>query len=57
MRLIAYGADSVTYDIKFWMRDFERFVETRDAVLTSVWYQTRRAGLLGRIRSLFGLGA
>lgn len=44
-RLISYGEYSVTYDIKFWMQGFDRYVETRDAVLTSVWYHARRAGL------------
>jgi small-conductance mechanosensitive channel/CRP-like cAMP-binding protein len=44
VRLIAYGEYSLTYDIKFWMRGFERYVETRDAVMTSAWYHTRRAG-------------
>ncbi len=43
IRLIAYGEYSVTYDIKFWMRGFDRYVETRDAVMTSVWYYVRRA--------------
>ncbi|NTU80522.1 MAG: mechanosensitive ion channel [Chloroflexales bacterium] len=45
VRLIAYSEYSVNYDIKFWMRGFERYVETRDAVLTSAWYHARRAGL------------
>lgn len=45
IRLVAYGEYSVTYDIKFWMRGFDRYVETRDAVMTSVWYHMRRAGL------------
>jgi small-conductance mechanosensitive channel/CRP-like cAMP-binding protein len=44
IRLIAYGEYSVTYDIKFWMRDFDRYVETRDAVMTSAWYYLHRAG-------------
>jgi small-conductance mechanosensitive channel/CRP-like cAMP-binding protein len=44
VRLIAYGEYSVTYDIKFWMRGFARYVETRDAVMTSAWYHARRAG-------------
>lgn len=43
-RLIAIGEYSATYDIKFWMQGFDRFVETRDAVMTSAWYHIRRAG-------------
>lgn len=44
VRLIAFGEYSLTYDIKFWMPDFDRYTETRDAVLTSAWYYARRAG-------------
>jgi small-conductance mechanosensitive channel/CRP-like cAMP-binding protein len=44
IRLVAYGEYSVTYDIKFWMHGFERYTETRDAVMTSAWYYVRRAG-------------
>ncbi len=44
IRLIAYGEYSLTYDIKFWMRGFDRYIETRDAVMTSTWYYVRRAG-------------
>ncbi|MEI8167140.1 MAG: mechanosensitive ion channel family protein [Chloroflexales bacterium] len=45
VRLITYGEACVTYDIKFWMSDFERYIETRDAVMTNIWYHTRRANL------------
>jgi small-conductance mechanosensitive channel/CRP-like cAMP-binding protein len=45
VRLIAYGEYSVTYDIKFWMDGFERYIETRDAVMTNAWYFLRRAGM------------
>ncbi|NJN16370.1 MAG: mechanosensitive ion channel [Oscillochloris sp.] len=43
-RLITYGEYSVTYDVKFWMADFSRYIETRDAVMTNIWYHMRRAG-------------
>lgn len=45
VRLIAYGEYSVTYDIKFWMQGFDRYIETRDAVMTNAWYFLRRAGI------------
>ncbi len=45
VRLVAYGEYSVTYDVKFWMHGYERYIETRDAVMTSMWYHARRAGL------------
>ncbi|MBC8077786.1 MAG: hypothetical protein H7Y32_17050 [Chloroflexales bacterium] len=31
MRLVEYGEYSVVYDIKYWMRGFQRHVETRGA--------------------------
>jgi small-conductance mechanosensitive channel/CRP-like cAMP-binding protein len=45
VRLIAYGEYSVTYDIKFWMHGFDRYIETRDAVMTSAWYYLQRANI------------
>lgn len=44
-RLIAYGEYSVTYDVKFWLDGYEQHIDTRDAVMTSMWYHVRRAGL------------
>jgi small-conductance mechanosensitive channel/CRP-like cAMP-binding protein len=45
VKLIQYGDYSVTYDIKFWLYNYDRYPEKRDAVMTSAWYHLRRAGI------------
>lgn len=45
VRLIQYGDYSITYDIKFWLVDFENMVDIRDSVMTNAWYFVHRAGL------------
>ncbi len=45
IKLIQYGDYSVTYDIKFWLYNYDRYPEKRDAVMTSAWYHLHRAGL------------
>jgi small-conductance mechanosensitive channel/CRP-like cAMP-binding protein len=45
IKLVQYGDYSVTYDVKFWMADFDRYTDKRDAVMTSAWYHLRRAGI------------
>lgn len=44
VRLLSIGEYSATYDIRFFVRDFDRYVDIRDAVTTSAWYHIRRAG-------------
>jgi len=44
IKLIQYGDYSVTYDIKFWLYNYDKYPEKRDAVMTSVWYHVQRAG-------------
>jgi len=45
IKLIQYGDYSVTYDIKFWVKEYDRYPEKKDAVMTNVWYFLRRAGI------------
>lgn len=45
IKLIQYGDYSVTYDIKFWLYNYDRYPEKRDAVMTSAWYHLHRAGI------------
>jgi small-conductance mechanosensitive channel/CRP-like cAMP-binding protein len=45
IKLIQYGDYSVTYDIKFWLYDFDRYTDKRDAVMTNAWYALNRAGI------------
>jgi small-conductance mechanosensitive channel/CRP-like cAMP-binding protein len=44
IKLIQYGDYSVTYDIKFWLYNYDKYPEKRDAVMTSIWYHVQRAG-------------
>jgi small-conductance mechanosensitive channel/CRP-like cAMP-binding protein len=45
IKLIQYGDYSVTYDIKFWLYNYDKYTDKRDAVMTNAWYYLRRAGL------------
>lgn len=45
VKVLAYGEDDVTYDLKFWLHTYDRYPEKRDAVMTAAWYAIRRAGL------------
>src|SRR5262249_28254393 len=45
IKLIQYGDYSVTYDIKFWLYNYDKYPEKRDAVMTSAWYHLHRAGI------------
>jgi small-conductance mechanosensitive channel/CRP-like cAMP-binding protein len=45
IKLIQYGDYSVTYDIKFWLYNFDNYTDKRDAVMTSAWYHLHRAGI------------
>jgi small-conductance mechanosensitive channel/CRP-like cAMP-binding protein len=45
IKLIQYGDYSVTYDIKFWLYNYDKYPDKRDAVMTSAWYHLHRAGL------------
>jgi small-conductance mechanosensitive channel/CRP-like cAMP-binding protein len=43
IKLIQYGESSITYDVKFWLYNYDRYPEKRDAVMTSAWYHLHRA--------------
>jgi small-conductance mechanosensitive channel/CRP-like cAMP-binding protein len=45
IKVIQYGDYSVTYDVKFWLYNYDKYPEKRDAVMTSMWYHVQRAGL------------
>ncbi|HEX5689997.1 MAG TPA: cyclic nucleotide-binding domain-containing protein, partial [Roseiflexaceae bacterium] len=45
IKVAQYGDYSVTYDVKFWLYEFDRYSDKRDAVLTSCWYALKRAGI------------
>jgi small-conductance mechanosensitive channel/CRP-like cAMP-binding protein len=45
IKLIQYGDYSVTYDVKFWLYNYDKYTEKRDAVMTSAWYHLHRAGI------------
>jgi small-conductance mechanosensitive channel/CRP-like cAMP-binding protein len=45
IKLIQYGDYSVTYDVKFWLYNFDKYPEKRDAVMTSAWYHLHRADI------------
>ncbi len=45
IKLIQYGDYSVTYDIKFWLYNYDRYPEKRDSVMTNAWYHLNRAGI------------
>jgi small-conductance mechanosensitive channel/CRP-like cAMP-binding protein len=40
-----YGEYAVHYDVRYWIADFARAPQIRDAVLTRLWYALRRAGM------------
>src|SRR6266545_5592821 len=45
IKLIQYGDYSVTYDIKFWLHNYDNYPEKRDTVMTNAWYHLHRAGI------------
>jgi small-conductance mechanosensitive channel/CRP-like cAMP-binding protein len=45
IKLVQFGDSGVTYDVKFWLHDFDRYTDKRDAVMTNAWYALQRAGI------------
>jgi small-conductance mechanosensitive channel/CRP-like cAMP-binding protein len=45
IKVLGYGDYSVTYDLKFWLFDYDRYPDKRDSVMTNAWYALQRAGL------------
>jgi small-conductance mechanosensitive channel/CRP-like cAMP-binding protein len=41
----AYADFAITYDIRYWIKDYAKHPEIRDAVLTRIWYAIRREGM------------
>lgn len=41
----AFGESAIEYELRFFTLDFERAHQTRDAVLSRVWYALKRAGM------------
>ncbi len=40
-----YGDFAIQYDIRYWITDYSKWPETRDAVLSRIWYALNRAGI------------
>lgn len=40
-----YGEYAIHYDVRYWITDYARLPQIRDAVMTRTWYELRRAGL------------
>jgi CRP-like cAMP-binding protein len=45
IKVIQYGDYSVTYDVKFWLYNYDNYPDKRDSVMTSIWYAINRAGI------------
>lgn len=45
VKVLSYGDYSVTYDLKFWLYNYDRHPDKRDSVMTNAWYALQRAGL------------
>ena len=43
--LVAFADSAITYEIKFWLLDHQRFNEISDAIKTNLWYELKRAGI------------
>lgn len=41
-RLVNFDASSITYELKFWLTDFERYRDIQASVLEKVWYHFKR---------------
>ena len=42
---LGFGDSSVNYELRVWLSGYERVPVVRDALMTGVWYEARRAGL------------
>jgi CRP-like cAMP-binding protein len=40
-----YGDSAILYDVRYWITDYSRTPEIRDAVLSRIWYALRRADI------------
>lgn len=45
VRVIDYGDFSVDYEVIFFVDDYKKIFDTRDAFMTKVWYAARREGI------------
>ena len=43
--LLAFDASAITYDVRFWIDDFEQDDEARDQVRSAIYYAFRRRGI------------
>ena len=43
--VVEYGDFAIKYRIRFWMVDYSRQDQVRDAIMTSLWYAFRRHGI------------
>ncbi len=40
-----FGDSAVEYEIRFWLEEYEMFIEVSDAIRTNVWYALKRHGI------------
>jgi CRP-like cAMP-binding protein len=45
IRLLAYAASSIDYEVKFFTREFETLPDVRSDVMVHIWYHFQRAGI------------
>ncbi|HUP01094.1 MAG TPA: mechanosensitive ion channel family protein [Gemmatimonadota bacterium] len=42
VRTVAYGDFAVTYDVKYWIKDYEEMEDIKDDFMTLIWYAFKR---------------
>jgi CRP-like cAMP-binding protein len=45
VKVFSYGDYSVTYDLKFWLYNYDNYPDKRDRVMTNAWYALQRSGI------------
>jgi small-conductance mechanosensitive channel/CRP-like cAMP-binding protein len=45
VKVLSYGDYSVTYDLKFWLYNYDNYPDKRDKVMTNAWYALQRSGI------------
>lgn len=44
--LLEYGESAIVYDVGFWVKDYARHPQIRDAALTRIWYVLQRENMV-----------
>lgn len=45
-RLLHYGDFSITYELKFWINEFDRYRDIESNVTKQIWYHFKRSGII-----------